>query len=560
MNTELTFEAESFELLPKASCGPECECSHCQAHSGLASQIFADPELWAELEDGTGGALEIGSEEALSEDAPVGSFDCSKVATDCQFMTPGEERRVRRAGKPLGDLLDRTQGDPDKNLSLQLTDYDVNDWRAGQKERHQRGLERILQFIGERATQIAALPAGIEITITGSASRTGSKQYNDLLSCKRATCVANFLRNALSFPQTPGHSLLGLKKIKFTIGGEGFQKATCRGAECEVGEFRSVLVSVHRPGVPPLPIPVVPPGWDKYRIRCCSFKTESLGEALIGELIDRGINALPEPIKRLLNESETAKKVLGSAIKKLIAKLKDLLTKAPGAFGRLFSAIAKGLPIPVEFIRDQGVFQILERDKPNPGELILCYTGFGLRVKFPRSLPGIGSLLPEKQRNALKEFLKGHLKIEGLGVDIAFDVLSGKIPTIESTTPGPFTDFDVRPKIRIKTFEGPGEALKGLQLGTIFVGFSSRPFVRPDPVQRPKITCSRGCAPSLVPVTVGSGTGIEVVAPTKGDLVDGGCKCGPESRKIILSRVAANRALARQATLRRMPPRRVSLR
>jgi hypothetical protein len=554
MNSELTFEAEPFELSPKIGCGKECPCATCRGQSGVSAEAFEDLELWTELDGGFVGQSETGIEETLFEEAPVGSVDCSKVTTDCQFLTTDEEHRIRRAGKPAGDLHDRTQGDPDKNLSLQLTDYDINDWRPGKKERHQRGLERILQFIGERATQIAALPSGIELTITGSASRTGSKQYNDILSCKRATCVANFLRNALSFPQTPGHSLLNLNKIKFTVGGKGFQDAICRGRECEVGEFRSVLISVHRPGVPPPPVPVVPPGWDKYRIRCCSFKTESLGEALISELIKRGIEALPDPIKRLLNQSDTAKKVLGKAIKLLISKLKDLLKRAPGAFGRIFSAIEKGLPIPVEFIRDTGVFQIVERDKPNPSELILCYTGFGLRVKFPRTISP--TLLPGTVRNALKQFLKEHLKIEGLGVDIFFDTLSGTIPTIESTIPGPFTDFDVNPKIGIKTFEGPGEALKGLQPGTIFVGFSSRPFVRPDPVQRVKITCSRGCAPSLVPVTVGTGTGLEVVAPTEGELADGGCKCGATTRKAALNRVAANRALA----MRRVAARRTSFR
>jgi len=214
----------------------------------------------------------------------------------------------------------------------------------------------------------------------------------------------------------------------------------------------------------------------------------------------------------------------------------------------------------VEFIRDTGVFQIVERgDKPNPRELILCYTGFGLRLKFPRGIPGIGIPLPESQRNALKKFLKEHLKIEGLGVDVAFDVLSGKIRTIESTVPGPFTEFNVNSKVRIEIFKGPGEALKGLQLGTIFVGFSSAPFVRPDPSKRAKITCSRDCPPSLVPVTVGSGTGFEVVAPTKGEHVDGGCKCGPASRNVALNRVATNRALAaRPATFRRMPQRRLA--
>ncbi len=550
MNTMLTFEAEPLELFEESACGAECHCQDCRATS-RAGRVNTEAEFMDEFE------------ELSLEDAPPGQIDCAGIRTDCVVMTPAEEQKVRRVGKPKGDLLDRTQGDQDQNLSLQLTDYDVNDWRAGQKELHQRGLDRTREFIVARRQQIAASPAGVEITISGSASRTGSKSYNDVLSCKRATCAAQFLRNALSDPQLGAPSLLVKNKIRFTIGGEGFQKATCRGRECEVGEFRSVLISVHRPGLPPPPVPIVPAGWDKYRIRCCSFKSESLGEVIVSELLKRGLDALPDPLKRLLNDSPIAKKVLGGAIKKLIAKLKEIiLKKAPGVLGKLIGGLSKALDeIPVEFIRDTGVYQIVERDKLNPAELILCYTGFGIRVKFPRSIPGVGFEVPQVVRGAFRKFLKERLGIDGLGVDIFFDVLSGKIPAIESTVPGPFTDFDVDRKIRIKTFEGPGEALKGLQPGTIFVGFSSPSFVRPDPIARPKLRCSRGCAPSIVPVTVGSGTGFEVVAPTKGELLDSGCKCGPTIRATPLGRVAAQRALAsRRASLRRTPQRRMAVR
>ncbi len=521
MRNIFNFEAEPFE-----------------AYSKFDEYEEEQPDVYSEFD----GEHESDFEEVLFETELGKKLDCSQIPTDCQFMTPQEERKVRKAGKPEGDMIDRTEGDPDKNLSIQLTDYDVNEWRAGQKERHRIGLEKVKKFIIDRRREIQESAQGIVVTLTGGASRTGTKQYNDILSCKRAVCVAKFIRDDLHSDPSAGLSLLN--KIKFDVNGEGFEKARCIGKECEVGEFRSVLISVHRPGVKPPPLPVIPPGWDKYRIRCCSFKTESLGEAIINDLIERGIEALPEPVKKILEESDTAKSILKKAINELIKKLKELLKRAPGALGKLFGALLKRFPIPVEFIRDTGVYQVVERDKPNAKDIILCYTGFGLRITFPRDIPGLIDFIPERLKEPLKKFLKENLKL-GIEIDILFDVLSGKIPTIESTTPGPFTEFDVDRKITLKAFEGPGEAFKGIEVGRIFVGFSSRrTFAHPDPVKRPKISCSRGCRPSLVPVTVGKGTGFEVIAPTKGELVDGDCKCTEATSRLAMSRIAPKKRLA----------------
>jgi hypothetical protein len=308
---------------------------------------------------------------------------------------------------------------------------------------------------------------------------------------------------------------------------EGGGRSCC--LRSEIGEFRSVLVSLHRPGNPPPPVPVLPPIHTKFRIRCCSLKTESLGEFLIGNLVDRGIAALPESIRKEVERSAAAKSLLDKLAKELVAQLKKALARLPGALGKLAKALTQKLPFPVEFVRDTAVFQIEERDKPNPKDIILCYTGFGLRLLFPRDLP---VLIPEPLKKTLKEFLKKTLKVEGSGIDVLLDVLGGKIPSLESKIPGDFTNFDVVPSARalkpftLQSFAGDAVLLKGGDLpGHVRLGFDSRrTFRHPDPVQRPRLVC-KGCTESIIPVKVGTGTGIEVVAPTSGTLVDGSCVC-----------------------------------
>jgi hypothetical protein len=208
------------------------------------------------------------------------------------------------------------------------------------------------------------------------------------------------------------------------------------------------------------------------------------------------------------------------------------------------------------------VFQIVDRDKPDAKEIILCYTGFGLRITFPRSIPGLMDAIPESLREGLKKLLKENLKLD-LPTDILFNVVSGKIPAIESSTPGPFTEFDVkpgrnRPMINLKGFEGPGEVFKGIEIGKVVVGFSSpRTFSRPDPQERPRISCKSGCRDSLVSVIVGTGAGFEVLAPTKGELVDGNCKCVEGAQKLSIRAIRSPQtgaAFRRVLATRRLPP------
>jgi len=142
---------------------------------------------------------EFGSGSAsLYEIGQPGKPNCSDIPPLACHNLP-IERPIKAAGLPEGGLIDRTAGDPDKELSLQLSDYDVNEWRAGQKDRHRLGLERIMKFIIDRRTEILK-GEGIEITISGAASRTGTKEYNDRLSCKRAACVAVSFNSICRFP------------------------------------------------------------------------------------------------------------------------------------------------------------------------------------------------------------------------------------------------------------------------------------------------------------------------------------------------------------------------
>ncbi len=573
MNPTLNFEAEHLELEEESSsCGPKCHCAHCQG-GGVSGEEDSEADFEADFEaaedfEDSESALEAAdfeyAEEALADEAdfeaPFGeesfteeAFDCNAVATNCD-MTAADEKRVRKAGKPEGDILDRTQGDRTLNLALQLTDYNVNDWRAGQKERHNLGLLRIQEFIKERRAEILAAPNGIQVSITGSASQTGSKEYNDTLSCKRATCVANHLRAFLEPALQP--------KVRFVVTGEGFQKATCKGTDCELGEYRSVLICVHRPEKKPPPVPIVPPGWNKYRIRNCSYKTEGIGDVIVDELLKRGIDALPESLRRILSETPAGQSLLKKGLNFLISKLKSLLLKAPGALGKLFGAISKFLSrIPLQIIRDTGIFQIVETGKPDAKELVLRYTGFGFRILIPRdAIAGI----PDFVLNEARSLLKKALNLDDFAIDILFSV-TGKIPTIESTTPGPFRDFQTSRLVKLKVFEGPGESLKGIQLGTVFLGFSSQPFIHPDPAKRIKISCS-GCAPSQIPVKIGSGSGFEVVAPTKGSLVDCACKCEPVKitqggiSRLTTRRIAINRALAARRPAKGRAPQRAAVR
>src|SRR5205823_722430 len=98
-------------------------------------------------------------------------------------------------------------------------------------------------------------------------------------------------------------------------------RRTARRSECELPEYRSVLVQVHALGRPPTPVPVVPVGWDKFKIRCCSYKSELLQDALLGDLLDGkvpGLKSLPAPVR------EQALKWLRKAVEMIVKKNRKL--------------------------------------------------------------------------------------------------------------------------------------------------------------------------------------------------------------------------------------------
>lgn len=462
------------------------------------------------------------------QETPSGGIDCSRTSVDCASMTREEEKRIKPGKTPRGDFELRRDlmKHQDIDFALQIIDYDVKDWRA--KPKHHEALAKVFEFLNQRATEIVNSADGIELTITGKASRTGAKDYNDLLSCKRAICVVKWFQDFLN-PRL-------LKKIKFTISGKGFLESNCKGRECELPEHRSVLIIAHRPGVQPPPVPIIPPGWNKYKIRCCSFKTESLGEALLGDLLSKGVDQLPEPLKSKLGQG-MGKSLLGKLIKNLAQKL------GKGLGVLIDKAVGEGILkfIPIEFIKDTGVFQIVEREVTQPKEIVLCYQGFGFRVKLPRQgiLPGFVKIGVVKRW--LKEALKEAFNLKNdPGIDEKLEqYLNFKaIPTIETTTPGLFTDFDVDRNVTLKVFAGGGSALKGIEPGKIHVGFGkkgSRPWNAPDPQQRPKIRC-QGCTDSIVLVKVGSSMGFEVIAPTEGELAERGCKCVEVPTKVSFTK------------------------
>jgi outer membrane protein OmpA-like peptidoglycan-associated protein len=457
-------------------------------------------------------------------------------AVNCASPPKADTKLIRPKGKPEGAVIERTQGDPSANLALQLFDYDINAYTPT-KARHREALVRIREFIVERAARTSE---NIAVTITGLASRTGTSDYNYVLSCKRAKCAAENIMQSLSFFRGVSD------RVQLNVAGEGFTRATCKGSECEQGEWRSVLIQVHGPNRPPRPVPPVDPGWDKYTIRCCSFHTESIVTALLGDLLRKGLPNLPPSLKS---------KALQAITKGITALVNRLLKQLPRLEG-VVQGLGELLELfPAEIIRETGVFELRERDKANIRGQILCYSGFGLRLIFPRK--NLDEFLDEAIgkvsvfRN-VPDFLKKQLK-EAVKKLIP-DVLKTVVQPIESNTPGPFVRFDLKHPRRINVFEGSVQVGKGVWMpGQVNVEFDSAPWKRPDPIQRPIIVSCPGttCNDAGIQTTVGAGQGLELFSVTAGDLLPGSCVCA--ASELTTQRVARQQRprVARRALVHR---------
>ncbi|WP_028744992.1 hypothetical protein [Rhizobium mesoamericanum] len=435
----------------------------------------------------------------------------------CLEYPAGYEKIIRRRGTKEGEVLDRTTGNSSIELTLQFRDYDVNAYLAGTKSAHSAGLVRVTEFIRARL----AAGSAVEVTLTGSASRTGTARFNQELSEKRAHCMAEMIKTSL----TPGE----VARIRFNEKGEGFTRAQCNGADCELPGYRSVLISVHAPDRPPPPIPPEPPGWDKYEIRCCAFQSTSLGQVLVDEMLNKLPGGLPRAI------AERLMPILKSRIE---AVLKRLLKRLPRltALGGDLNKLLKFLPI--EVTRQKAIFQIRERGKPDPQLTTLCYDGWGGRLALP---------VPGTLDDALDELLKGVPGLGAIGLvrdtlkKIIKDELEGLLPQritklmakLDSTIPGPWKAFDLNRRAALSVFAGDAAIFVDVVTdvsgpGQITLGFDASAWTRPDPAKRITLRCPKGCATSVIQFQVDGGVGFDLLSVNKGSLVPQGCSCSRE--------------------------------
>jgi hypothetical protein len=497
----LAYEAEQ----PQQRCGccgkDREDRFDAQETATLESPVWQPSQQFAEAVLEAAG-FSAGGREEREDEIPQG----------CADYPESYRKTIRRRGTAQGEVMDRTVGDRVVNLALQFRDYDVNAYLPGTKSAHSAGIAQLTEFIEKRAASGTALA----VTITGSASRTGTKAYNDELSRRRAACFENFLKSTLS--------RFAVAKTSFSVSGEGFTNAQCSGADCELPGFRSVLVSVHAPGRPPDPIPPEPEGWDKYEIRCCSFHSQFLGEALIDDLLGKLPAGLPRSV---------AEKLLPVLRKRLEVLLKRLL-KAPKltALSGELRALLRFLPI--EITRQTAVFQIRERGKDAPRLTTLCYTGFGGRLALPipgslddaldevlKKVPGLGS--NDTVRNAIKKLFK-----EEVGKLLPSSV-SKRLQKLDSDIPGPFKPFDLNRPARMDIFRGDADifidAITSISSpGNLFLSFESPAWRRPDKQQRVRLNCQQ-CADSVIAVQVDGGAGFDLLSVNSGKLVDQGCAC-----------------------------------
>lgn len=489
-------------LLPGLAVAP-CGCRHpgsCRCaetgRAGIASHGVESRAVVASQE----------IETRQDGEAPVAA-----CAVDCLDPPATDLKRIRAGGKRDGDYIDRTVGDPQVNLGLQLFDYDINAY-SPTKPKHAEALGLIREFILDRSLRS---PQPIAVTITGLSSRTGGSTYNDILSCKRARCAADNLQTSLAM------SHVVASRVQINAAGDGFTRATCKDGECELGVWRAVLIQVHAPGAPPAPIDPIDARWGRFSMRCCSFHTENLAAGVLGDLLQKGLPGIPPGLRGKILDGlrDGIKSVLKRAGKEMAFILEDAET--------LFELF------PAEIIRERGVFEIRERDKPNARAVVTCYSGVGLRLILPRE--NLDDFLHDALAKAFPRLLPAIRRtIEAAIVKLVPNAVKTLVQPIESNSPGPPVEFDLLHPRLIEVFEGAVQVGKGVWMpGRVNVQFASPAWGLPDKQKRPLISACPGtdCNDGGVQMVVGSGQGLELFSITAGDMLPGDCRCERSTAK-----------------------------
>lgn len=469
----------------------------------------------------------LASDEALAaefyfaEDAEFAheAFDCSaplgQPNLECEF--PGR-KKIIPAGNKKGLLLTRTVNDPRLELSLQFADYDINA-TSPHKEAHNNGVAQVTEFILARVRESKA---EVVVHLSGSASLTDRASYNRRLSCQRARCLAAAIQIGLD-PFTRS-------RVRFTIDDKGFDEAVCRkspggrGENCELGEFRSVRVTVTGRAGKVIPVPVNP-RWDQFDIRVCRFESKSLTTVVIDELLAKVPEGMPRDVAEKLG------KILKSRL------LKALEKRAPKLLSRALGGISSALKwIPIEITRQFATFQIRERKKPvAPGQktevrtITLCYEGWGGRLAIPFDtlvLDGIDQMLGAvralERQPVIKKLLGDLLKT------ILKPVLTERLTLIGSETVGDWKPFNTKNKMLVEGFTGSADVMIDMlssmvKPGTIHLGFNGFEFNSKTNPSPNALQCG-DCAGPVIPLVV-SGGGFDIWSVSTGSMSSKGCVC-----------------------------------
>jgi hypothetical protein len=403
-----------------------------------------------------------------------------------------------------------------------LTHYDVNDWNIS-KKKHQDSIAEVTEFIYRHLSQNSG--EVLKVTITGSASRTGKKKYNDILSCRRAKEAAKPIKLGLWGYQK------NLNRVIIDESGQGFCAATCKTkTECENPDYRASLIVVHEPDKKPDPIPPEV-GSCLYQIRCCSFRAVVLEDLALDMLLNQSkvqdiLQKYPK-LKPLVTKAYSAvKNWLKKALKKNLSKLAE----------KLEQLIPWGRFIFVELIHVKAVFQIEDRD-PHKNGSILCYTGWGVRVKFP-DIPGLDKELDEALKRVpggewVKKQIKDAIK-KAFKVELGLEHLEGKC------APASFVPFQLSGQLqgpsneptclkrRINVFEGAAEVgtdVTATVAGPDKIGlaFMNNAFALGN---TRLAKCGPNCNRNSIVLPLGQSKGFELFLDSRGELKPGSkCNC-----------------------------------